>query len=49
MKTEDLSVFVKVAEVSSITTAAIKLDISSSAASMAVKRLEEQLGVALFV
>ena len=33
----------------SITTAAIKLDISSSAASMAVKRLEEQLGVALFV
>ena len=49
MKTEDLSVFVKVAEVGSITTAAIKLDISSSAASMAVKRLEEQLGVALFV
>ena len=49
MKTEDLCVFVKVAEVGSITTAAIKLDISSSAASMAIKRLEEQLGVALFV
>lgn len=49
MKTEDLSVFVKVAEVNSITAAAKKLDISSSAASMAIKRLEEQLGVALFV
>ncbi|MBT3133760.1 LysR family transcriptional regulator [Alteromonas sp. ALT199] len=49
MKTEDLSVFVKVAEVNSITAAAKQLDISSSAASMAIKRLEEQLGVALFV
>lgn len=49
MKTEDLSAFVKVAEVNSITAAAKKLDISSSAASMAIKRLEDQLGVALFV
>lgn len=49
VKTEDLDVFIKVAEVSSITGAAKKLDISSSAASMAIKRIEEQLGVALFV
>lgn len=49
MKTEDLQVFVQVAEESSITTAANKLDISTSAASMAIKRIEAQLGVDLFV
>lgn len=49
MKTEDLQVLVKVAEVNSITTAANKLDMSSSAASMAIKRIEAQLGVSLFV
>ena len=47
MKTEDLQVFIKVAEVNSITLAAKKLDLSSSATSMAIKRIEEQLGVEL--
>ena len=49
MKTEDLQVFIKVAEVNSITLAAKKLDLSSSATSMAIKRIEEQLGVELLV
>ncbi len=49
MKTEDLQVFIKVAEVNSITLAAKKLDLSSSATSMVIKRIEEQLGVELML
>ncbi|MBQ4830142.1 LysR family transcriptional regulator [Alteromonas sp. MMG017] len=49
MKTEDLQVLLKVAELHSITAAANQLDISSSAASVALKRLEQQLGTQLFV
>ncbi len=49
MKIEDLQVLLKVAELHSITAAANQLDISSSAASVALKRIEQQLGTKLFV
>ncbi|MDP2534720.1 LysR family transcriptional regulator [Alteromonas stellipolaris] len=49
MKIEDLQVLLKVAELHSITAAANQLDISSSAASVALKRIEQQLGTQLFV
>ncbi|MDV5169257.1 LysR family transcriptional regulator [Photobacterium rosenbergii] len=49
MKIEDLQVLLKVAELQSITAAANQLDISSSAASVAVKRIEQALGAQIFV
>ncbi|WOT03595.1 LysR family transcriptional regulator [Shewanella youngdeokensis] len=49
MKIADLQVFLTVAELQSITAAAKKLDMSSSAASVALKRIELSLGAQLFV
>ncbi|MFT2109555.1 LysR family transcriptional regulator [Marinomonas sp. 2405UD68-3] len=49
MKISDLQVFIKVAKLQSITAAAKKLDMSSSAASVAIKRIEHSLGKQLFV
>ena len=49
MKITDLQVLIQVAEFLSITDAAKKLDMSTSAASIAIKRVEQELGVALFV
>ncbi|MCW8887007.1 MAG: LysR family transcriptional regulator [Motiliproteus sp.] len=49
MKIADLQVLLKVAELKSITAAANQLDMSSSAASMALKRIEEALGAQMFV
>ncbi|EAQ67459.1 transcriptional regulator, LysR family protein [Marinomonas sp. MED121] len=49
MKIADLQVLIKVAELHSITAAANQLDMSSSAASVALKRIEESLGAQLFV
>lgn len=49
MKIADLRVLLKIAELKSITAAANQLDISSSAASIALKRIEKEVGVQLFV
>ncbi|MEP1444911.1 MAG: LysR family transcriptional regulator [Paraglaciecola sp.] len=49
MKIADLQVLLKVAELLSITAAANKLDMSSSAASVSLKRVEQELGAQLFV
>ena len=49
VKTADLQVLLKVAELNSITAAAKQLDMSSSAASVALKRIEQALGAQLFV
>lgn len=49
MKIADLQVLLKVAEFLSITAAANKLDMSSSAASVSLKRIEQELGAQLFV
>lgn len=49
MKIEDLQVLLKVAELHSITAAANQLDISTSTASVALKRIEQELGAQLFV
>lgn len=49
MKIADLQVLLKVAELQSITAAANKLDMSSSAASVSLKRIEQELGAQLFV
>lgn len=49
MNTNDLNLFVRTADSSSITRAAEQLDITTAAASAALKRLEKQLGVQLFV
>ncbi|MDO6446215.1 LysR family transcriptional regulator [Colwellia sp. 1_MG-2023] len=49
MKIADLQVLLKVAELLSITAAANKLDMSSSAASVSLKRIEQELGAQLFV
>ncbi|ABG39963.1 transcriptional regulator, LysR family [Paraglaciecola sp. T6c] len=49
MKIADLQVLLKVAELHSISAAANQLDMSSSAASVALKRIETQLGAQLFV
>ena len=44
MKIADLQVLLKVAELQSITAAANQLDMSSSAASVSLKRIEQALG-----
>lgn len=49
MKIADLQVLLKVAELQSITAAANQLDMSSSAASVSLKRIEQSLGTQLFV
>lgn len=49
MKITDLQVLIKVAELHSITAAANQLDMSSSTASVALKRIETSLGTKLFV
>lgn len=49
MKIADLQVLLKVAELHSITQAANQLDMSSSAASVSLKRVEQALGTQLFV
>ena len=49
MLLEDLQVVLKVSELRSITAAAIHLDMSTPRASMALKRVEEALGVQLFI
>ncbi|QIA66139.1 LysR family transcriptional regulator [Vibrio astriarenae] len=49
MKISDLQVVVKIAELLSITAAANQLDMSSSAASVSLKRIEQSLGTQLFV
>lgn len=49
MKISDLRVLVKIAELQSITAAANQLDMSSSAASVSLKRIEESLGAQMFV
>ncbi|QIZ77275.1 LysR family transcriptional regulator [Ferrimonas lipolytica] len=49
MNTTDLNVVLKIAEHQSITAAANHLDMSSSAASIALKRIEKELGAELFV
>ncbi|WP_299692710.1 LysR family transcriptional regulator [uncultured Vibrio sp.] len=49
MKIADLQVLLKVAELQSITAAANQLDMSSSAASVSLKRIEQELGAELFV
>ena len=49
MKIADLQVLIKIAEHLSITAAANQLDMSSSAASIALKRIEKTLGAELFV
>ncbi|MBI6884979.1 LysR family transcriptional regulator [Pseudomonas putida] len=48
-RTEDLSLFVKAAELESLSSAARSLNTSPAVASSAIKRLEERLGVRLFV
>ncbi len=45
----DLEVFLQTADSGSLTDAARRLDITPAAASMAIKRLEAELGLALFV
>lgn len=49
MKIADLQVLLKVAELQSITAAANQLDMSSSAASVSIKRIEQSLGAQIFV
>lgn len=49
MKIADLQVLLKVAELQSITAAANQLDMSSSAASVSIKRIEQVLGAQIFV
>lgn len=49
MNLQDLQVVLKVAELRSITAAATQLDMSTPRASTALKRVEEALGVELFV
>lgn len=49
MRTSDLSLFIRIAETGSITESAKQLGISTAAASSALKRLEAQLGVQLFI
>lgn len=49
MNTTDLSLFVQIAQTASITTAAKQAGITTAAASSALKRLEQQLGVQLFI
>ncbi|EAS45109.1 LysR family transcriptional regulator [Photobacterium profundum] len=49
MNTADLELFVRTADIGNITAAAVQLDISPAAASAALKRLEKQLGIELFI
>ncbi|MDX2320063.1 MAG: LysR family transcriptional regulator [Moritella sp.] len=49
MNIQDLILFVQTAQTSSITASALQLDMSPAAASAALKRLEKQLGVQLFI
>lgn len=49
MNTSDLTLFVRTADSSSITASAEQLGISPAAASAALKRLEKQLDVQLFI
>ncbi|GAB3476734.1 LysR family transcriptional regulator [Marinomonas epiphytica] len=49
MRVGDLQVFLTVAELGSITATGKQLNLSSSAASIAIKRLEQNLGTELFV
>jgi DNA-binding transcriptional LysR family regulator len=49
MKIADLQVLLKIAELQSITAAANQLDMSSSAASVSLKRIEQSLGAKMFV
>ena len=49
MKIADLQVLLKVAELQSITAAANQVDMSSSAASVSLKRIEQALGAQIFV
>ncbi|GAA3936401.1 LysR family transcriptional regulator [Litoribacillus peritrichatus] len=49
MNTADLDLFIRTADSGSITRAAEQLDISTAAASAALKRLEKQLNVQLFI
>jgi len=49
MKIADLQVLLKVAELQSITAAANQLDMSSSAASVSIKRIEKALNAQIFV
>lgn len=49
MNTQDLALFVRTADYGSITAAAQALDMSTAAASAAVKRLEKQLNSVLFI
>lgn len=49
MKIDDLDLFVRISDTGSITESAQQLDITTAAASAALKRLEEQLDTQLFV
>lgn len=49
MNTNDLSLFVRIADSGSFTNAAEQLDITIASASAALKRLEKQLEVQLFI
>ncbi len=49
MNINDLTLFVRTADVGSITAAAEQLDLSTAAASAALKRLEKQLEIQLFI
>ncbi len=49
MNTHDLTLFVRIADSGSITNAAEQLDITSAAASAALKRLEKELAAQLFI
>lgn len=49
MQLNDLKLFVRVADCGSLTAAAVELDISSAVASAGLKRLEKELGTALFI
>lgn len=49
MNTQDLDVIVKIAELKSITAAAQSLDMQTATASAALKRVEKQLGIELFI
>lgn len=49
MNIQDLTLFVRTAQTCNITAAALQLDMSPAAASAALKRLEKQLGVQLFI
>ncbi|QUM77382.1 LysR family transcriptional regulator [Moritella sp. 24] len=49
MNIQDLTLFVRTAQTCNITASALQLDMSPAAASAALKRLEKQLGVQLFI